>query len=221
MSTASSFLSKLGLGAEHAGTDGSRCRLGHRRPVQRAQQPAPQAQPPQQQQPEGTQFDRMGRLGEKVGEQMAYLASRLDELQSLRDDFASIVQPIAGFVRTHEEAQTRVLELEALLGKEREDLRVLRREIVEERNNSARARSDLAATERQIGSYEEAADCARRAHPDIAGSARRQHPQAAYLAQQLAVQSDRNEALTRDGGRPRQSFGFGRAAACRGASPRF
>src|SRR5437764_3946794 len=120
MTATSSFLSKLGL-ARHE-------------PEPPASAPAPQPAAA----PEGSQFDRMGRLGEKVGEQMAYLASRLNEMQSLRDDFASLVQPISGFVRTHEEAQTRVLELEALLEKERGDLKDLRREVADERSLSAR-----------------------------------------------------------------------------------
>src|SRR5437764_327049 len=123
MTAASSFLSKLGLAKPEPEPAA---------PPSAA--PAPQPAAP----PEGSQFDRMGRLGEKVGEQMAYLASRLNEMQTLRDDFASLVQPISSFVRTHEEAQTRVLELEALLEKERADLKDLRREVADERSLSAR-----------------------------------------------------------------------------------
>jgi crescentin len=176
MTAASSFLSKLGFA----------------RPEPEAPAPSPQPTAP----PEGSQFDRMGRLGEKVGEQMAYLASRLNEMQSLRDDFASLVQPISSFVRTHEEAQTRVLELEALLEKERRDLKELRRELADERSLSARARGDLAAALKQLGSLEEAASSTEERIRTLQGALDESRSQAAFVAQQLAAQSDRNETLT-------------------------
>jgi crescentin len=138
----------------------------------------------------------MGRLGEKVGEQMAYLASRLNEMQSLRDDFASLVQPISSFVRTHEEAQTRVLELEALLGKERGDLKELRRELSDERSLSARVRGDLAAALKQLGSLEEAASLTEERVRTLQNALDESRSQAAFGAQQLAAQSERNEGLT-------------------------
>jgi crescentin len=138
----------------------------------------------------------MGRLGEKVGEQMAYLASRLNEMQSLRDDFASLVQPISSFVRTHEEAQTRVLELEALLEKERGDLKELRRELGDERSLSARVRGDLAGALKQLGSLEEAASSTEERIRSLQDALDESRSQAAFVAQQLAAQSDRSETLT-------------------------
>ncbi|MEA2758816.1 MAG: hypothetical protein QOH65_1429 [Methylobacteriaceae bacterium] len=127
---------------------------------------------------------------------MAYLASRLNEMQSLRDDFASLVQPISSFVRTHEEAQTRVLELEALLEKERGDLKGLRRELADERSLSARARGDLAAALKQLGSLEEAASSTEERIRTLQDALDESRSQAAFVAQQLAAQSDRNETLT-------------------------
>jgi crescentin len=185
--TAASFLSKLGFTQPAAERPAPA-------PQMPAAAPAPAPQPVVHQ--EGAQFDRMGRLGEKVGEQMAYLASRLNEMQSLRDDFASIVHPISDFVRTHEEAQTRVLELEALLGKERDDLKELRRDLSEERNLSARVRGDLAAALKQLGSLEEAASSTDERIRTLQEGVDEHRSNAAYLAQQLAAQSDRNEALT-------------------------
>jgi crescentin len=138
----------------------------------------------------------MGRLGEKVGEQMAYLARRLNEMQTLRDDFASLVQPISSFVRTHEEAQTRVLELGALLEKERGDLKELRRELAEERSLSARVRGDLAAALKQLGSLEEAAGSTEERIRTLQDALDESRSQGAFVAQQLAAQSDRNEGLT-------------------------
>jgi crescentin len=180
MTAASSFLSKLGF---------------ERTEIESPSPPPPPAAPPAAP-PEGSQFDRMGRLGEKVGEQMAYLASRLNEMQSLRDDFASLVQPISSFVRTHEEAQTRVLELEALLGKERGDLKELRRELADERSLSARVRGDLAAALKQLGSLEEAASSTEERVRTLQNALDESRSQAAFVAQQLAAQSDRNEGLT-------------------------
>jgi crescentin len=180
MTAASSFLSKLGFS----------------RPESEPPAPASQPAAAPTAAPEGSQFDRMGRLGEKVGEQMAYLASRLNEMQSLRDDFASLVQPISGFVRTHEEAQTRVLELEALLEKERGDLKDLRREVADERSLSARVRGDLAAALKQLGSLEEAASSTEERIRTLQDALDESRSQAAFVAQQLAAQSDRNETLT-------------------------
>jgi crescentin len=182
--TAASLLSKLGL-----------ARPATEPPAPSPQLPAPSPQATTTPQ-EGSQFDRMGRLGEKVGEQMAYLASRLNEMQSLRDDFASIVQPISSFVRTHEEAQTRVLELEALLDKERGDLKELRRELADERSLSAKVRGDMAVALKQLGSLEEAASSTEERIRTLQDAVDEHRSNAAYLAQQLAAQSDRNEALT-------------------------
>ena len=180
MTAASSFLSKLGFS----------------RPEPEPPARVPQAAAAPTAAPEGSQFDRMGRLGEKVGEQMAYLASRLNEMQSLRDDFASLVQPIASFVRTHEEAQTRVLELEALLEKERGDLKELRRELADERGLSGRVRGDLAAALKQLGSLEEAASSTEERIRTLQDALDESRSQAAFVAQQLAAQSDRHETLT-------------------------
>ncbi|MBV8850385.1 MAG: hypothetical protein JOZ16_12460 [Methylobacteriaceae bacterium] len=182
MATAS-FLSRLGF-AQPAGEPSAA-------PPQPAA-PAPQANSAL----EASPFDRMGRVGEKVGEQMAFLASRLNEMQTLRDDFTSIVQPISDFVRTHEEAQTRVLELEALLRKERDDLRGLRRDLAEERSVSARVRGDFAAAQKQLAALEEAASSTEQRIRTLEDSLHEHRSNAAYLAQQLATQSDRNESLT-------------------------
>ncbi|MEA2839921.1 MAG: hypothetical protein QOF41_1251 [Methylobacteriaceae bacterium] len=179
MTAASSFLSKLGFARPEA------------EPPARAPQPAA----PPTAAPEGSQFDRMGRLGEKVGEQMAYLASRLNEMQTLRDDFASLVQPISTFVRTHEEAQTRVLELEALLGKERGDLKELRRELADERSLSGTVRGDLAAALKQLGSLEEAASSTEERARTLQDALDESRSQAAFVTHQLAAQSERSETL--------------------------
>jgi crescentin len=176
--------------------------LSKLRLTQHVTEPAAAAPPPAPPPPqaaahqEASPFDRMGRLGEKVGEQIAYLASRLDEMQTLRDDFTSIVQPISDFVRTHEEAQTRVLEVEALLRKEREDIKELRRDLAEERSASARVRGDFAAAQKQLAGLEEAASSTEERIRTLEDAVHEHRSNAAYLAQQLGTQSERNESLT-------------------------
>lgn len=103
-------------------------------------------------------FGEFGEKGERVGEQIAYFISRLDELYSLRQEFASVAKPMQEFIVSHAEAQTRLAEATALLTRERSDAQALRAETHTIRASHARLENALAETSNQIKLHEDAAD---------------------------------------------------------------
>ena len=66
-------------------------------------------------------FGQFGENGEKVGEHISYFLARLDDVYSLRQEFAAVAEPMQQFVRSHDEAQTRLAETAALLSRERDE----------------------------------------------------------------------------------------------------
>src|ERR1700712_4743597 len=83
-------------------------------------QQAPLSLPPPAK-PVGTPFGAFGEKGERIGEQIAHVFGRINELQQLREDFAAIATPMSDFIVSHAEAQTRLAEIEALLARERKE----------------------------------------------------------------------------------------------------
>ena len=103
-------------------------------------------------------FGAFGEKGEKVGEQIAYFISRLDELYGLRQEFASVAKPMQDFIVSHAEAQTRLAETTALLARERADLQTVRADAHTLRAGHARLENALAEASNKIKLHEDAAE---------------------------------------------------------------
>ena len=100
-------------------------------------------------------LDEVGQQSEQVRERINSLALRLDDLKSLADDFGQIVQPVHDFVIQHSHAQSRLMETEALLQRERELSQQARGELQELHQVATRHSSDLAAATAELKGYEE------------------------------------------------------------------
>ncbi len=103
-------------------------------------------------------FGEFGEKGERVGEQIAYFISRLDELYSLRQEFASVAKPMQDFIVSHAEAQTRLAETTALLAREKTDAHTIRAEAHALRAANARQENALVEAHNQIRLHEDAAE---------------------------------------------------------------
>lgn len=68
----------------------------------------------------GGPLDALGQQSESVRERVNRMAERLDEIRSLSDEFGLIVGPLNDFVDQHAASRARLMELEALLARERE-----------------------------------------------------------------------------------------------------
>ena len=102
-------------------------------------------------------FGEFGEKGEKVGEQISYFISRLDELYSLRQEFSLVAKPMQEFIVSHAEAQTRLAEATALLARERMASQAARTEGQALRTSQVQLENTLAEANNQIRLHEDAA----------------------------------------------------------------
>ncbi len=78
---------------------------------------------------EGGPLDLLGQQSESVRDRVNNLAERLHDLQSLSVDFGQIVGPLNGFMEQHAASRARLMEVEALLEREREISKANRTEL--------------------------------------------------------------------------------------------
>lgn len=137
-------------------------------------------------------FGEYGEKGERVGEQIAYFISRLDELYGLRQEFASVAEPMQDFIKSHAEAQTRLAEASALLARERSDAQTVRSEALNLRTQHSRSENALAEAQKQIQLHEDVAETRNAqlkslqiAHDDV-------QSRLAWTARQLAAEEQAN-----------------------------
>lgn len=90
-------------------------------------------------------LDAVGKQSEQVRERVSVLAARLEEVKTLADEFGQIVQPVNDFVVQHAQSQARILEMEALLARERELSTAVRGELNDLRATASRTADELAA----------------------------------------------------------------------------
>ena len=100
-------------------------------------------------------LDEIGQQNERVRERINHLSLRLDDLKSLADDFGQIVQPVHDFIIQHSQTQSRLLEAEALLSRERELSSSARAELNELHGTSTRLAGDLSASVAELRGHQE------------------------------------------------------------------
>ena len=103
-------------------------------------------------------FGQFGENGERVGEHISYFLARLDDVYSLRQEFAAVADPMQQFVRSHDEAQTRLAETTALLSRERDEGQLSRSDNLALRAANARIENALADANNQLKLVGETAD---------------------------------------------------------------
>src|SRR5690349_19426848 len=71
----------------------------------------------------------VGQQDEMMRDRVLHMVERLEELRSLRDEFAILVEPLLALAREHPHAQSRLLEAEANLRREHAAIETLSRQV--------------------------------------------------------------------------------------------
>ena len=103
-------------------------------------------------------FGQFGENGEKVGEHISYVLARLDDVNSLRQEFSAVAEPMQQFVRSHDEAQTRLAETMALMSRERDEGQLSRSDNLALRSENARIENALVEANNHLKSLGETSE---------------------------------------------------------------
>ena len=94
----------------------------------------------------GGPLDALGQQSESVRDRVNRMAERLDEVRSLSAEFGLIVGPLNDFVDQHAASRARLMEVEALLARERDLASAVRAELGALQVNSAKTFGDFQDT---------------------------------------------------------------------------
>jgi crescentin len=151
---------------------------------------APAAKPEPALRPDGS-LDTVGQRSELIRVRFANLLDRLEEVKSLKDDFALMTEPVFDLVGAYPQLQSRLLESEAVLRQERDSNGTLRRELTDLSAAHARLTDDQAATAAQLRKADARARELDAALEDLRLVLRDKEASVADLETQLAIEEDR------------------------------
>jgi crescentin len=95
-------------------------------------------------------LDSVGQKNELIRVRFANMIDRLEEIRSLKEDFALLSEPVSDLIRSYPQLQSRLLETEAVLRQERDSTAALRRELSDLIGLHSRTADDLSATVSQL-----------------------------------------------------------------------
>jgi crescentin len=166
------------------------------------QSPAPDAAPqekgePPLARPNGA-LDSVGQKNELIRVRFANMIDRLEELRSLKEDFALLSEPVSDLIRHYPQLQSRLLETEAVLRKETETTAALRRELGELGSQHARTVDDLSATVAQLRKAEARVREQESAIEDLRLNVKDKEAIGVDLENQLAIETERARTITEE-----------------------
>jgi crescentin len=166
------------------------------------QSPAPEAAPqekgePPLARPNGA-LDSVGQKNELIRVRFANMIDRLEELRSLKEDFALLSEPVSDLIRHYPQLQSRLLETEAVLRKETETTAALRRELGELGSQHARTVDDLSATVAQLRKAEARVREQESAIEDLRLNVKDKEAIGVDLENQLAIETERARTITEE-----------------------
>jgi crescentin len=147
--------------------------------------------------PDGA-LDTVGQHSELIRVRFANLVDRLDEIRSLKEDFASLSEPVFNLITTYPQIQTRLLETEAVLRQERDTTAALRRELSELGGTHARVSDDLAATVSQLRKAESKVREQESAIEDLRLIVKDREATVTDLDNQLTIETERARTITEE-----------------------
>jgi crescentin len=140
-------------------------------------------------------FDRLGELGEQMGERIGLLSARFDEVLTLREDFAEIIKPLDDFVVAHSKAQKRLAEQEALLSQQINTTKSLRRELTDLQTSTASSESELSGTRHKINLLQQQSTLDTEMINRMKIEAQENASRLIYLERQIAAELEKSAAL--------------------------
>ncbi len=147
-------------------------------------------------------LDLVGQKSEDIRERVNSLSERLDDLKTLAGDFGEIVGPLNAFVSEHTATRAKLLEIEALLAREREVSQSARSELSELHATAVRTSSELSTVlveyrslEEKARDQEEEITRFRLRVEDLNGSLANVQRQISGEAERIRTLSDENQSL--------------------------
>ncbi len=166
------------------------------------QSPAPEAAPREKGEPPFARpngaLDSVGQKNELIRVRFANMIDRLEELRSLKEDFALLSEPVSDLIRHYPQLQSRLLETEAVLRKETETTAALRRELGELGGQHARTVDDLSATVAQLRKAEARVREQESAIEDLRLNVKDKEAIGVDLENQLAIETERARTITEE-----------------------
>ncbi len=143
-------------------------------------------------------LDSVGQKNELIRVRFANMIDRLEEIRSLKEDFALLSEPVSDLIRSYPQLQSRLLETEAVLKQETETTASLRRELYDLNTLHARAMDDLAATVSQLRKAESKTREQESHIEDLRLNVKDKEAMVADLENQLAIETERARNITEE-----------------------
>ncbi len=147
--------------------------------------------------PDGS-LDAVGQKNELIRVRFANLIDRLEEIRSLKEDFALLADPVHDLIGTYPQIQSRLLETEAVLRQERDTAFSLRREVSDLSAGHARLTDDLAATIAQLRKSESRLRDQDSAIEDLRLNVKDKEANLADLETQITIETERARTITEE-----------------------
>ena len=143
-------------------------------------------------------LDSVGQKNELIRVRFANMIDRLEELRSLKEDFALLNEPVTELIRHYPQLQSRLLETEAVLRQETETAQSLRRELGDLGSVHARTVDDLNAAVSQLRKAESKLREQDSYVEDLRLNVKDKEAIVADLENQLAIETERARNITEE-----------------------
>lgn len=143
-------------------------------------------------------LDSVGQKNELIRVRFANMIDRLEELRSLKEDFALLNEPVTELIRSYPHLQSRLLETEAVLKQETETAQSLRRELGDLGSVHARTVDDLNAAVSQLRKAESKIREQDSFIEDLRLNVKDKEAIVADLENQLAIETERARNITEE-----------------------
>ncbi|MBM6596581.1 hypothetical protein [Microvirga pudoricolor] len=147
--------------------------------------------------PDGA-LDSVGQKNELIRVRFANLIDRLDEIRSLKDDFALLSEPVYDLIRSYPQLQARLMEAEAVLRQETDTTVALRREVSELTSSQARLTDDLSSALSQLRKAEAKGREQESLLEDLRLGLKDKEAVIGDLENQLAIETERARNITEE-----------------------
>src|SRR5688572_5302969 len=143
-------------------------------------------------------LDSVGQKNELIRVRFANMIDRLEEIRSLKEDFALLNEPVTELIRSYPQLQSRLLETEAVLKQETENAQSLRRELGDLGSLHARTVDDLNAAVSQLRKAESKIREQDNFIEDLRLNVKDKEAIVADLENQLAIETERARNITEE-----------------------
>jgi crescentin len=143
-------------------------------------------------------LDSVGQKNELIRVRFANLIDRLEEIRSLKEDFALLSEPVNDLIRSYPQLQSRLLETEAVLKQETESTQALRRELSDLNGLHARTVDDLNAAVSQLRKAESKVRDQDSFIEDLRLNVKDKEAIVADLENQLSIETERARNITEE-----------------------